>query len=195
MARIPPPVSNPAEPPEKREAILDAALALFAEHTFDGTPVPLIAERAGVGAGTIYRYFESKEALVNTVYRRWKLELKRCLIDDAPAGAAPREEFRHWWGALRRFAREHPQAFAFLEMHHHAAYLDGESRAVAAAVNDGARAMVRRSQRAGGMRRADPDMLIAMVFGAFTGLVKAGMPASPRAAAEAEACAWQMVAP
>ena len=33
----------------KRDASLDAALALFAERTFEGTPVPLIAERAGVG--------------------------------------------------------------------------------------------------------------------------------------------------
>ena len=36
------------EPVEKREAILDAALELFAQRTFDGTPVPLIEERAGV---------------------------------------------------------------------------------------------------------------------------------------------------
>jgi AcrR family transcriptional regulator len=184
-----------AESPEKREAILEAALQLFAEHTFDGTPVPLIAERAGVGAGTIYRYFDNKEALVNAVYRRWKLEMKRRLVDDAPGGATAREEFSHWWQALWRFAHEQPRAFGFLEMHHHADYLDAESRAVGAAVVEGARTMVRRAQRAGGMRRSDPDMLIAMVFGAFTGLVKAGLPASPRAVAEAEACAWQLVAP
>lgn len=48
---------------DKREAILAAALDLFAERTFEGTPVPLIAERAGVATGTIYRYFESKETL------------------------------------------------------------------------------------------------------------------------------------
>ena len=44
---------------DKSTAILEAALALFAERGYDGTPVPLIAEKAGVGAGTIYRYFES----------------------------------------------------------------------------------------------------------------------------------------
>ena len=54
---------------DKREAIMAAALELFVERGFYGTAVPEIAERAGVGAGTIYRYFESKEALVNALYR------------------------------------------------------------------------------------------------------------------------------
>ncbi|MGN6106845.1 MAG: helix-turn-helix domain-containing protein, partial [Kofleriaceae bacterium] len=55
---------------DKREAIIAAALELFVERGFFGTAVPEIAERAGVGAGTIYRYFESNEALVNAIYRQ-----------------------------------------------------------------------------------------------------------------------------
>ena len=47
---------------DKREAVLGAALELFVERGFHGTTVPEIAERAGVGAGTIYRHFASKEA-------------------------------------------------------------------------------------------------------------------------------------
>ncbi|MEQ9367019.1 MAG: helix-turn-helix domain-containing protein, partial [Leptospirales bacterium] len=56
----------------KAQAILDASLELFAEKGYDGTAVPLIAEKAGVGAGTIYRYFESKEVLVNILYNKWR---------------------------------------------------------------------------------------------------------------------------
>ena len=185
--------SQAAAEPAKREAILRAALELFAERTFDGTPVPLIAERADVGAGTIYRYFASKEALVNAVYRRWKGELKRVLVDETPAGLAPREEFGHWWRALWAFASANPRAFSFLEMHHHEAYLDDESRAIGEAVTAGARAFVRRAQRAGDVRKAEPDLLIAMVFGAFTGLVKSGMPATAKAIDDSETCAWALV--
>src|SRR4051812_14698782 len=58
---------------DKRESIMSAALDLFVERGFFGTAVPEIADRAGVGAGTIYRYFESKEALVNAIYREQKL--------------------------------------------------------------------------------------------------------------------------
>jgi AcrR family transcriptional regulator len=41
--------------PDKREDIVWAAMELIAEHGFHGAPMAMIAERAGVGAGTIYR--------------------------------------------------------------------------------------------------------------------------------------------
>jgi AcrR family transcriptional regulator len=191
--------ASPAAPArgDKRDGILDAALALFCEHTFDGTPVPLIAERANVGAGTIYRYFESKEALGNAVYRRGKETMRRLLVDEAPRGVPAHEEFSHWWRALWRFATEHPLAFAFLETHHHAPYLDDESRASGEPIFEGARALIRRAQREGAVRHVDADTLIAMVFGAFTGLVKSAangqLTPSPKTIAETEERMWQML--
>ena len=53
---------------DKREDILRAALELIAEHGFHGAPMAMIAERAGVGAGTIYRYFENKDVLIAELY-------------------------------------------------------------------------------------------------------------------------------
>ncbi|MEA2752174.1 MAG: Bacterial regulatory protein tetR family, partial [Myxococcales bacterium] len=46
------PPTTSSSPSDKREAILDAALTLFAERGFHGTSVPDIAQLAGVGAGT-----------------------------------------------------------------------------------------------------------------------------------------------
>ena len=57
---------------DKKELIMAAALELFAERGYHGTPVSLIAEQAKVGSGTIYRYFKDKDDLVNTLYRHWK---------------------------------------------------------------------------------------------------------------------------
>lgn len=52
-----------SEDPEKRQAILDQALLAFAEFGFRRADVQVIADRAGVGKGTVYRYFRSKEDL------------------------------------------------------------------------------------------------------------------------------------
>src|SRR5579859_4900098 len=112
----------------KREAILDAALDLFAERGFHGTAVPLIAERAKVGAGTLYRYFESKEAIVNALYRQEKAALGRALLEDFPFDAPVREAFHEMWVRLTRYATEHRKNVAFLELHHHGDYLDQASR-------------------------------------------------------------------
>jgi AcrR family transcriptional regulator len=50
--------------------ILDAALACFAENGFAGTRMDDIASRAGVSKGTIYLYFDSKEAVFKTLARQ-----------------------------------------------------------------------------------------------------------------------------
>jgi AcrR family transcriptional regulator len=157
---------------DKRQAILVAALELFNERTYGGTPMPMVAERAGVGAGTIYRYFASKEALVNAVYRDCKLALQRCLAARTATGHSAREEFSRLWQGLWDFARQRPEALRFLETHNHASYLDEASREVSEAVFVTIGDLVGRARAEGLMRRSDPAVLIAMAFGAFVGLVK-----------------------
>lgn len=63
----------------KQEDIFDAAIQLFAERGYDGTTIPMIAEKAKVGAGTIYRYFENKEALVNSLFTKSVLQLSELI--------------------------------------------------------------------------------------------------------------------
>jgi len=53
---------------DKRAEIIRAALELIAEHGFHGAPMAMIAEKAGVAAGTIYRYFESKDVLITELH-------------------------------------------------------------------------------------------------------------------------------
>ncbi|MBO9540770.1 TetR family transcriptional regulator [bacterium] len=48
---------------ERRSCILEAALALFVETSFQAITMAQVAERAGVAKGTLYLYFTSKEAV------------------------------------------------------------------------------------------------------------------------------------
>jgi AcrR family transcriptional regulator len=54
---------------DRPQEILDAALACFAERGFAATRMEDIAARAGVTKGTIYLYFENKEAVFKTLAR------------------------------------------------------------------------------------------------------------------------------
>jgi AcrR family transcriptional regulator len=166
------PSTATAGAPDKRAAVLAAALSLFCERSFDGTPMPLVAERAGVGAGTIYRYFPSKRALGNAVFRAAKRELKRTLTDALPRELPAREAFHFLWSRLFGFATANPEAFRLLETHHHADYLDAESRAMAAELDAAIAGWVASAQRAGAVRDGEPVALIALAFGAFVGLAK-----------------------
>src|SRR5262249_39479327 len=53
---------------ELKHRIDAAALHLFAERGADATPVPMIAERAGVAVGSLYRYYANKEEMVARLY-------------------------------------------------------------------------------------------------------------------------------
>ncbi len=54
---------TPVKDPQKEGAILQQAIRTFAEVGFRGTDVQVIADRAGVGKGTVYRYFGNKQDL------------------------------------------------------------------------------------------------------------------------------------
>lgn len=181
----------------RRNAILDAALSLFAERGFHGTAVPLVAERAGVGAGTLYRYFDSKEALVNALYQREKMLLASYLMRDFPVDAPPRQQFHVMWRRLWDFAEEHPESGVFLELHHHGAYLDDASRQLEQQVLSPMIDFVRRAQEQQAVKPLAPELLIHLAFGAFVGLAKAiwchQLEPGPTTLDDAEACLWEAI--
>jgi AcrR family transcriptional regulator len=181
----------------KRDAILDAALELFSERGFYGTAVPTVAERAHVGAGTVYRYFESKEALVNALYQREKLAFVSQLMDGFPVEKPTREQFREIWNRLWAYVQKHPQSAVLLELHHHAAYLDAGSRALEDRVMEPILAFVRDAQSKQALKPLDPQLLVAIVYGAFIQVGKAiwcgQLQVNPETLARAEACVWEAV--
>ena len=54
---------------EKRRLILDAAVRVFARDGYHTSRVGDIAEEAGIAHGLLYHYFDSKEAVLSTVFR------------------------------------------------------------------------------------------------------------------------------
>jgi AcrR family transcriptional regulator len=174
-AVAPPKTKTPAEGGDKRAAIMQAALELFAERGFHGTAVPEIAERARVGAGTIYRYFESKEALVNALYRMHKVAMSEAFdFGNVDPTAPARVMFHHFWTRAWTFAREKPLVLEFLELHHHAPYLDQESRALEQGILELAHSLIAAAQAKQALKPLDPPVMLAIVWGAFRGLVQGG---------------------
>jgi AcrR family transcriptional regulator len=181
----------------KRDAILSAALELFAERGFHGTAVPLVADKAGVGAGTIYRYFPSKESLVNELYLREKGELGRVLFQGFPFEASPREQFHHFWSKCTRYARDFPLSFKFLELHHHAPYLGNECRRLENEVLEPAFQFLMQTAHAKITKPLPVTLLGAIVWGAFVGMIRAAWEGRIDLTTEnvdaAEQCCWEAI--
>jgi AcrR family transcriptional regulator len=191
------PIVSSKDEGSKREVILQAALELFAERGFHGTAVPLIAEKARVGAGTLYRYFESKEAIVNELFRQEKQALGRALLEDFPLDAPTRQVFHEIWARLGRYAKENPTGVAFLELHHHGDYLDESSKAVEMQMLLPIKVFVEDAQKKQILKDVSAEILIAIVWGGFVGLIsacaKGYIEITPTALEQAEACLWEAI--
>jgi len=108
--------------PEKRDEIVRAALELIAEHGFHGAPMAMIADRAGVGAGTIYRYFENKDVLITELYRDLEDRIYPIIMEGYAEVKPFRERFLHLGTALLRYFIENPLDFRYLEQFHNSPY-------------------------------------------------------------------------
>jgi AcrR family transcriptional regulator len=157
---------------DKRRLLLDAALDLFETRGFDGVAVPEIARAAGVATGTVYVYFRDKDALVNALYRHWKTAYNDAVLAPLPPGLLVRDRFTTYWQRMMAFARAHPRAARFMDLHHHGAYLDEDSRALSRRYASVARDFIAEAKAAGVIRDLDPLMVVALMWGAAAGLVK-----------------------
>jgi AcrR family transcriptional regulator len=107
---------------DKRAIILQAALELIAERGFHGAPMSLVAQRAGVSAGIIYHYFDSKEALIHALYRQIEADFSRALLVGSPQSLPVAEAFTQIWLNAYRFYRDHPHEARFLEQYKHSPF-------------------------------------------------------------------------
>ena len=90
-----------ADARRNRQRLLAAALQAFTEHGADDASLDEIARRAGVGIGTLYRHFPTRQALLEAVYRDQVEEL--CARADCPA-ATPTAALENWLRELMAFA-------------------------------------------------------------------------------------------
>jgi AcrR family transcriptional regulator len=167
---MPPSVTSDENP--LRRKVLDAALELFDERTWDGTNVPEIAARAGVAVGTIYRYFPNKQALGEAVFTEAKTAFANAVITDEVRKADPVTAIKMIWQHQIAFATAYPQAFSFLEHQVHGSYLRPQALEVVHRLNTELVEILQAAQAIGAVRPGDPQLLLSMVFGAFVGVTK-----------------------
>src|SRR3984893_17197263 len=83
-----------ADAVRNRERVLEAAKAVFSAGGADAS-LEAVARRAGVGIGTLYRHFPTREALFEAVYRREVQQLGE-LAEQLKGEAAPVDALRRW---------------------------------------------------------------------------------------------------
>jgi len=110
------------DPCGKKEAVLNSTLALIKEHGFHGTPMSQIAKHAGVAAGTIYHYFESKDALIIELYIDIKNKLAVAIMEGYDESRSYKDRFFTMLTNQYNYYVKNQNALFFLEQYTNSPY-------------------------------------------------------------------------
>ena len=108
---------------DKRQLLLDAALKLFVEYGFHGTPTSLIAKEAGVANGTLFHYFKTKDELVVALYVDIKSRMSGYVFENAKGQATFKETVKEQYLASLYWALDNQLQFRFVEQFKNSPYL------------------------------------------------------------------------
>lgn len=170
---IPPPATRQlSTAAERREVLVEAAVAAFAEHGFHGTPTTEIAKAAGISQAYLFRLFPTKSELyvaaVDRCYARLGDAMRAAAEDASAPGETVLERMGHAYAGLLQdptTLRATLQAFAAAS---------GEDLAIRDAVRRGYGDLIELVQRISG---AEGDELRDFVARGMLMTVLAGMDA------------------
>jgi AcrR family transcriptional regulator len=113
---------------DRREALLDAALALVGEGDLDHVSVESVADRAGVSRPLVYKHFRNRTEILTALYRREGERLHEELAVDVQAADTIEARYRALFHGSIRAAKDRGRIFALLRS---AADMNAELRKIA----------------------------------------------------------------
>jgi TetR/AcrR family fatty acid metabolism transcriptional regulator len=176
---------------DRRRQLLEAAVKVFAKKGFHAARVGDIAEEAGVAYGLVYHYFDSKEELLETIFRTTWTEMLARVREVEAAGVPASEAVRQVTALLLRTWRRDPDLVRVLvrEVTRNQ-HVQREIEEITAAMET-LEGIVRRGQETGEFRPdLDPRLAAVVFYGALeevlTGWVLGQLPDRDEDIARAE---------
>jgi len=99
----------------KKVSIFEAALNTIFEKGLQDSSMSDIAERANVSVGTIYRYFENKNCLLNDLYKKVNGEIHNAMLKGYSEGKSIHKRFCQICVNLFNYYLGNPKEFKFIE--------------------------------------------------------------------------------
>jgi len=156
--------------PDKKKAIFESTLELIKDHGFQGAPMSQVAKNAGVAAGTIYHYFESKDQLIGELYSYYMnkviAEVKAALVDNQ----SYKDGFFKVWSQLLAFYITNPNVLIFFEQFVNSPYYiqkyrdKSHERPLYNFFQEGI--------KSGQLKSLKPELLLSLTFGSIVSTAK-----------------------
>jgi AcrR family transcriptional regulator len=176
---------------DRRRQILEAAVKVFAQKGFHAARVGDVAKEAGVAYGLVYHYFDSKEELLEAIFRGTWADMLARVQEVEASGASAEEAVRQVTALLLRTWRRDPDLVRVLVREvTRSQHLQEEVEEITHAMN-ALEDIVRRGQNGGDFRAdLDPKLAAVVFYGALdevlTGWVLGQLPDGDEDIARAE---------
>lgn len=138
-------------PHATRDRLVRAALELFTTRGYHASTTPQLARKAGVAEGTIYRHFESKEHLLNELYRA-AVRLLLSFVKEAPPNASCRDRLQAIAEQWRDVAANDAALVKLIFLTEHGTLLDQRSHTVMAELRSALANVIASGKSAGDVR-------------------------------------------
>ncbi len=102
---------------DKKQAILDTALALFVSQGFYATSTASIAKQAGVATGTLFHHFPSKDELMNHLFLTIKQEFANEIQAQIKDSGDLKQDAEHLWCSAIQWAMDNPLKQEFFQQY------------------------------------------------------------------------------
>lgn len=106
-----------------QRAVLETTLNIIIRKELQATSMSLIAKESGVSTGSIYHYFQSKEEIVNELYRAIVTFNGEYVREGLLQGRTIREKFQMGWSRVIDLGKKYPQGFQFIEQYSFSPYI------------------------------------------------------------------------
>ncbi|WP_282942849.1 TetR/AcrR family transcriptional regulator [Paenibacillus sp. RC67] len=109
-----------------QRSVLETTLNIIIRKELQATSMALIAKESGVSTGSIYHYFQSKEDIVNELYKAIVTFNGEYVREGLLQGRTIREKFEMGWSRVLNLGKKYPQGFQFIEQYSFSPYIYDE---------------------------------------------------------------------
>tara|TARA_R110001592_G_scaffold35397_8_gene120420 strand:- start:521 stop:1099 length:579 start_codon:yes stop_codon:yes gene_type:complete len=157
---------------EKKKLILESALALIKDHGFHGCPMSMMAKNAGVAAGTIYTYFDSKDDLIGELYFYAKNIIFKHVSGGDDTSLDFKTRFINYWNNLSQLYLDRPEIQRFFEQFMISPFNTPEVQNADSPWHNWNSSFFQEGIDKGYLRNLSPDILFIMVIGSINSMSK-----------------------
>jgi len=157
---------------DKKSTILNTVLKLVNKEGFYHLSMKNVAKEAGIAAGTTYLYFNSKEELINELYKQIAQEYRDSIINSYKEENSIEENFFEMAGKALSYYVENPDRFSFIQQYTYSPFIFKETQEENFAILEPLQKFLVQAKKEKKVKDLPDLMLVSLVSGPINSMMK-----------------------